>query len=38
VVNAGTAAKDLAWMGARLGEWQLAATLTPRREGPLRWR
>jgi aminomethyltransferase len=33
VVNAGTAAKDLAWMGSRLGEWQLAASLTPRREG-----
>jgi aminomethyltransferase len=25
--------KDLAWMGERRGEWQLAATLTPRREG-----
>jgi aminomethyltransferase len=33
VVNAGTATKDLAWMADRLDEWQLAATLTPRREG-----
>lgn len=33
VVNAGTAVKDLAWMTARLDEWRLSATLTPRREG-----
>ncbi len=33
VINAGTADKDLAWFGSRLAEWQLAATLTPRREG-----
>ena len=33
VVNAGTAAKDLAWMNARLAEWALAVDLTPRRQG-----
>jgi aminomethyltransferase len=33
VVNAGTAEKDLAWMAARLDEWQLAARLTQRRDG-----
>jgi hypothetical protein len=33
VVNAGTAAKDLRWMADRLADWQLAATITPRREG-----
>jgi aminomethyltransferase len=33
VVNAGTATKDLAWMAARLDEWQLAASLRQRREG-----
>ncbi|MCC2869087.1 MAG: glycine cleavage system aminomethyltransferase GcvT [Candidatus Accumulibacter phosphatis] len=33
VINAGTAEKDLAWMHARLEDWQLAVTLTPRREG-----
>ncbi|WP_300449753.1 glycine cleavage system aminomethyltransferase GcvT [Accumulibacter sp.] len=33
VVNAGTAPKDLAWMAARLDEWRLAASLTPRRTG-----
>jgi glycine cleavage system aminomethyltransferase T len=33
VVNAGTATKDLAWMTDRLDEWQLAATLTQRRDG-----
>lgn len=32
VINAGTAEKDLAWMAARLGEWQLDVTLTPRRD------
>jgi len=33
VINAGTAEKDLAWMAARLGDWQLATTITPRRDG-----
>jgi aminomethyltransferase len=33
VINAATAAKDLRWMAARLADWQLAATITPRREG-----
>ncbi|HPP47077.1 MAG TPA: glycine cleavage system aminomethyltransferase GcvT, partial [Accumulibacter sp.] len=33
VVNASTAVKDLQWMNACLAEWQLAAGLTPRREG-----
>ncbi len=32
VINAGTATKDLAWMAARLAEWRLDATLTPRRD------
>lgn len=32
VINAGTAAKDLAWMAARLAEWRLDATLTSRRD------
>lgn len=31
VINAGTAEKDLAWMQARLADWQLQVTLTPRR-------
>ncbi|WP_291992914.1 glycine cleavage system aminomethyltransferase GcvT [Candidatus Accumulibacter sp. ACC003] len=33
VINAGTADKDLVWMKSRLDDWQLAVTLTPRREG-----
>ncbi len=33
VVNAGTAAGDLAWMATCLADWQLAATIRPRREG-----
>ncbi|EXI79971.1 MAG: Aminomethyltransferase [Candidatus Accumulibacter appositus] len=33
VVNASTAIKDLRWMAERLADWQLAATITPRREG-----
>lgn len=33
VVNAGTAEKDLAWMQARLAEWQLDVTITQRRDG-----
>ena len=33
VVNAATAAADLLWMAARLSEWELAATITARREG-----
>jgi aminomethyltransferase len=32
VINAGTAEKDLAWMAARLADWQLAVTMTPRRD------
>ncbi len=32
VINAGTAEKDLAWMGARLAEWQLEAVCIPRRD------
>ena len=32
VINAGTAEKDLAWMAARLAEWQLQVTITPRRD------
>ncbi|WP_153112100.1 glycine cleavage system aminomethyltransferase GcvT [Propionivibrio limicola] len=32
VINAGTAEKDLAWMAARLAEWQLDATIAPRRD------
>jgi aminomethyltransferase len=30
--------KDLAWMTARLDEWQLAATITPRGRAQMRWR
>jgi aminomethyltransferase len=33
VVNAGTAEKDLAWMQAKVAEWQLDVTITRRREG-----
>ncbi|MDD2884962.1 MAG: glycine cleavage system aminomethyltransferase GcvT [Dechloromonas sp.] len=33
VVNAGTAEKDLAWMQARATEWQMAVTITQRRDG-----
>lgn len=33
VVNAGTAEKDLAWMQAKVTEWQLDVTLTQRRDG-----
>jgi aminomethyltransferase len=33
VINAGTAEKDLAWMAARLAEWQLEVSITPRRSG-----
>ena len=32
VINAGTAEKDLAWMAARLAEWQMQVTITPRRD------
>ena len=32
VINAGTAEKDLAWMGARLAEWQLEVACVPRRD------
>ena len=32
VINAGTTAKDMAWMQARLGEWQFPASLTLRRD------
>ncbi len=32
VVNAGTAEKDLAWMQAKVSEWQLDVTLTERRD------
>jgi len=32
VVNAGTADKDIAWMQARLADWQLNLTITPRRD------
>ncbi len=32
VINAGTAEKDLAWMNARLAEWQLEAVCIPRRD------
>ena len=34
VINAGTADSDLAWMAARLADWQFSATITPRRQGP----
>ncbi|WP_313954120.1 glycine cleavage system aminomethyltransferase GcvT [Accumulibacter sp.] len=33
VINASTADKDLVWMAARLDEWQMSVTITPRREG-----
>ncbi len=33
VVNAGTADKDLAWMQAKVSEWQLDVTITQRRDG-----
>ncbi len=32
VINAGTAEKDLAWMAARLAEWQLEVACVPRRD------
>jgi len=32
VINAGTAEKDLAWMAARLADWQLDVTVTARRD------
>ncbi|MBS1188622.1 MAG: aminomethyltransferase [Rhodocyclaceae bacterium] len=32
VVNAGTADKDIAWMQARLADWKLDLTITPRRD------
>ena len=32
VVNAGTAEKDLAWMQAKVSEWQLDVTITQRRD------
>jgi aminomethyltransferase len=32
VVNAGTAEKDIAWMQARLADWKLDLTITPRRD------
>ena len=33
VVNAGTAEKDLAWMQAKVAEWQLDVTISQRRDG-----
>lgn len=33
VVNAGTAEKDLAWMQAKVAEWNLDVTITQRRDG-----
>ena len=33
VVNAGTAEKDLAWMQAKVAEWQFDVTITQRRDG-----
>jgi len=33
VVNAGTAEKDLAWMQAKISEWQLDVIITQRRDG-----
>jgi aminomethyltransferase len=33
VINAGTAEKDLAWMAARLAEWKMEVSVTPRRSG-----
>ncbi|MBK7898363.1 MAG: glycine cleavage system aminomethyltransferase GcvT [Azonexus sp.] len=32
VVNAGTADKDIAWMQARLADWGMKLTITPRRD------
>ena len=32
VINAGTAEKDLAWMAARLAEWNLEVVVLPRRD------
>jgi len=32
VINAGTAEKDLAWMTARLADWRLNVSITPRRD------
>lgn len=32
VINAGTAEKDLAWMGARLAEWKYEVACVPRRD------
>ena len=32
VINAGTAEKDLAWMAARLADWQLEVVCVPRRD------
>ena len=32
VINAGTAEKDLAWMAARVADWSLEVTVTPRRD------
>jgi aminomethyltransferase len=32
VINAGTAEKDLAWMAARLAQWQLDVACVPRRD------
>ena len=32
VINAGTAEKDLAWMAARVADWSLQVTVTPRRD------
>jgi aminomethyltransferase len=32
VINAGTAEKDLAWMAARAGEWQMAVRVKARRD------
>ena len=33
VVNAGTADKDLAWMHAKIAEWQMDVSITQRRDG-----
>jgi aminomethyltransferase len=33
VINAGTATKDLAWMGARLKDWGMNLSITERRDG-----
>jgi len=32
VINAGTAQKDLSWMAARLADWKLDVSVTPRRD------